>query len=188
MLPAKLRKLRCDIVHALKAGMVSARGLAKIMGQCIAMTKAIVPGKLLLCNIYHVIALRRDWEDKDLKLTSSAIEDLQWWLSALKGWNGAPLCSLPVDLQIETDASASGWGSWMQLPDKSVKQAAGIWNKEVSFRHSNFRELLAVLKAIQSFREDLTKFKHIQVLSDNIVTVAYINHLSGPCSDLSDLM
>ena len=91
VLPAKIRKLRRAIVKTLNALMISARGLAKVAGQCIAMTKAIVPGKLLLCNIYRVIASQKDWEDKELVLSPGVIKDLQWWLDALKGWNRAPL-------------------------------------------------------------------------------------------------
>ena len=119
-------------MKTLKCQFVSARALAKVAGQCIAMTKAIVPGKLLLCNIYRVIASRTDWQDKHLKLTIGAKKDLEWWLGALKGWNGAPLCSYPVDIQVETDASASGWGSWTagKKTDMSdytyAKQAAGL--------------------------------------------------------------
>ena len=53
--------------------------------------------------------------------------------------------------------------------------------------HSNFRELLAVLKMILSFRDYVTG-KHLQVLLDNIVTVAYINWLVGSSQLLSNLM
>ena len=47
-----------------------------------------------------------------------------------------------------------------------------------------------VLCALQSFRKDLHSDKriHIQVLSDNVTTVAYINHLGEPSQELSDLM
>ena len=151
VLPAKIRKLRRAIVKELQANCNSARNLTKVAGQCIAMTKAIMPGKLLLRNIYRVIATRQTWDDNNLCLTESARKDLNWWLEALKGWNGAPLITHPVDIQIETDASSTGWGSCIKT-ESSVIEAAGLWNKQVSFKHSNFRELLAVLQAIKSFR------------------------------------
>ena len=65
--------------------------------------------------------------------------------------------------------------------------AAGVWNKYVSFQHSNYRELLAVLMTILSFKNQL-KGRRVQILSDNVTTVAYINHLGGASQDLSDLM
>ena len=191
-----IKAIHCETLNSVY---VSARDLAKVAGQCISMTKAIVPGKLLLHNIYRIIASCTDWEDKHLLLSDGAVKDLKWWLNALKGWNGAPLRSVPVDLQVETDASSSGWRAWIHVeksesgkPEKfdisAGLQAAGLWNKQVSFKHSNFRELLAVLKALKSFQTVIEGKKHVQILSHNIVTVAYINHLGGPCMDLSDLM
>ena len=178
---------------------VSARDLAKVAGQCISMTKAIVPGKMLLCNIYCIITSYTDWEDKHLLLSEEAFKDLKWWLNALKGWNSVPLRTVPGDLQVKTDPSSSGWGASICVEEsESGKpensdisaglQAAGLWSKQVSFRHSNFRELLVVLKALKSFQTVIERKKNVQILSDNIVTVAYINHLGGPCVDLPDLI
>ena len=183
VLPNKIHKLRRSIVKILQAERVSARNLAKVAGQCIAMTKAIVPGKLLLCNIYHVITSRSSW-DVDVIVSSSAIKDLKWWLQALKGWNGAPLASNNADLQIETDAASSGWGG---LITSTTIQATGLWPPHTSNMHSNFRELLAVLKTLQSLGNYIAG-RRVQILSDNVTTVAYINHLGGPSKELSNLM
>ena len=40
---------------------------------------------------------------------------------------------------------------------------------------------------LQSMKQQI-QGKHIQVLSDNVTTVAYINHMGGPSKELSDLM
>ena len=181
VLPNKIRKLRCAIVKALHVQTMHVRALAGIAGQCVAMSKAIVPGKLLLRNIYRIIASHVDWNSQ-VSLNDNARSDLKWWLDALKGWNGAPLVSQPIDFQVEMDASSSGWGSKFRS-----EEATGLWSKQVSFKHSNYRELLAVLNTIITFREQMAN-KHIQVLSDNVVTCAYINHLGGLSSDLSNLM
>ena len=57
----------------------------------------------------------------------------------------------------------------------------------MSAQHSNFRELLAVYKVLQSFGTTL-KSKHVQILSDNVTTIAYINRLGGSVQHMSDLM
>ena len=54
-------------------------------------------------------------------------------------------------------------------------------------KSTNYRELLAVLLTLESFQHELSG-KRVQVLSDNISSVAYINHLGGPSSDLSELV
>ena len=181
VLPQKIRKLRRCIVQTLHSHSLTARKLANIAGQCVSMVRAILPGKLLLRNIYRVISSKSTW-DSEVQLTHAATKDLQWWLGALKGWNGAPLCAKAIDLQIETDASSTGWGAAM-----FNLEASGQWTQDVQHMHINFKELLAVLQAIKSFRHYI-KGKHVQILSDNITTVAYINHMGGNTPHLSDLM
>ena len=56
----------------------------------------------------------------------------------------------------------------------------------MSLEHSIYRELMAVLMALKSFGPSM-KEKSIQILSENVTTVAYINHLGGPNSDLTDI-
>ena len=181
VLPAKIRKLYRSIVQILHSASLTACSLAKVAGQCVSMTKAIVLGKLLLRNIYRVIASRDNW-DTCVKLDAPAIKDLQWWLSPLKGWNGAPLIQSPVQIQVMTDVASSGWGG-----TTGTIQAAGLWNKRVSCMHSNFRELLAVYQTIRSLHHCL-RDKHVQILSDNVTTVAYINHLKGNVPVMYNLM
>ena len=181
-LPAKIRKLRRSIANILNKQKVSARCLARVMGQCISMTKAIVPGKLLLHNVYRVLAQRHSWDDKVL-ITEQAATDLRWWLSAIHSWNEAPLCNKKtIDIQIQTDASLLRWGG-----TDLIRDTAGLWSKSVQFQHSNYRELLAVYMTLQSLCANLRN-KVVQVLSDNVTTVAYINRLGGASQQMSDLM
>ena len=105
-----------------------------------------------------------------------------WWRDALTSWNGAPLCKRAVELQVETDALKTSWGgTTLSL------EASGTWTKDVSFQLSNYHELLAVLKTLQSFKTVL-QGKVVQVLSDNITTICYINNLGGPSPLMTQLM
>lgn len=194
----KIRKLRRSIKRCISLVSITARSLARITGQCISMTKAILPGKLLLRNAYRVLKTRQDW-DSTVTLDPPAIADLQWWYSAVNNWNGAPLNQAILTAQVETDASAIGWGAVLKFHHQQQPtvrdntatsghlEASGLWSIDISYRHSNFRELLAVLMALLSFKHHL-KNRHIQLLSDNVTTVAYINQLGGPAPELSQLM
>ena len=187
VMPEKIRKLRRSINSCLDSNIVTARYLARIIGQCIAMAKAILPGKLLLRNCYKDLRQKTSW-DSTIHLSEASKKDLIWWRDAVRSWNGAPICNKSIDLQIATDASHLGWGAVIQGTDI---QASGAWNKHVSYRHSNYRELLAVLMAVQSFRKEIkgnTTKKHVQILSDNITTVAYINKMGGSSTDLTRVM
>ena len=116
----KTRKLRRDIQRALQKPVIQARALARIAGQCVAMAQVILPAKLLLRNVYRILATKRSWQDL-LLLTAPAIKDLQWWCSALNNWNQRPITNRPVELQMFTDASSTGWGAWFLQ-----KHAAGF--------------------------------------------------------------
>ena len=142
------------------------------------MTKAIIPGKLLLRNAYRLLSRQSSW-DSPLVLDSPTKDDLTWWYHALESWNGRPIKTKPVEAQLVTDASQTGWGGVL-----NGKQAADYWDKQIARMPSNYRELLAILLAIKAFEHDL-KGKTVQVLS--VAAVAYINHLGGPSPSLTAL-
>ena len=177
----KMHKLRQHLNHAIQSETIKARFLAKIGGECIVMMHVVLPAKLLLRNLYRTLSRRSSW-DSEVFMNDSCCEDLTWWLNFLKGWNGAPLQNPQRRVQIETDASKTGWGGVC-----GTLEASGTWSKDVSFQPSNYRELLAILKSIQSFQNVLRK-SSVQVLSDNITAVAHINNLGGVTPLMSRLM
>lgn len=168
----KVRKLRQDISRALQRPTITARLLARIAGRCISMLAAVFPAKLKLRNVYRLLNSRVSW-DESLQWSDGAREDLDWWMSSLCRWNGRQLVPPAVsDLQLCSDASGSGWGATLSAPASQV--ASGFWEREVSAESSNYRELLAVYLALLSFRTTIAG-KTIEVLSDNVTTVAHIN-------------
>lgn len=181
--PERIRKVRKDIRRLLLAGKATARCLARVAGQCVSMSKAVLPAKLLLRNLYRLLKQRTSWEEI-LWLDSPTKKDLTWWHLALQNWNGRKLSTRPIDVQLETDASQTGWGAFLI---NSGKQAAGFWDRMMSSAPSNARELMAVIMAIMSFKEDLVH-KSVQVLTDNISTAAYIMHFGGPSVGLTNIV
>ena len=176
----RIQKLHRDIKRTLSCDYVKARFLARICGQCISFAKAILPAKLLLRNLYSVLSRRSSWSDS-LILTEAAKSDLKWWLHAVSNWNGRKVEKKVIDGQMFTDASDIGWGAVY-----NGNEAQGLWTKTQTFKSINQRELLAVLLGILSFA-DLLRGKHIQVVTDNISTVAYLNHMGGPSQELSQI-
>ena len=177
----RVKKLKRDIARALSKDTICARVLARIAGQCVSMTRAVLPGKLLLRDTYRLLARRAHW-DSQLSLLSGARKELRWWTEALDSWNGAPIHKAPITCQIATDASQTGWGA---VCNTTGKQAAGFWTSRLSQKSSNYREMMAVLLALNSLKH--LQNQHVQVLTDNITTAAYINHLGGPSESLLPL-
>ena len=169
---SRITKLRKDITRCLNKGSVNARTLARIGGQCISMYKCIFPAKLQLRNLYRLLASKTSWTDI-LSLDKGTRDDLTWWQSSLTQWNGLIVQECPIDIQMTTDASSIAWGAW--IPDHS---AQGFWTKDMSYRSSNYRELSAVWLGLLSLRKFLQN-KTIQICSDNVTTLAFINHMGA---------
>ena len=176
----RIRKAKKDIRRVLSGTYVKARQLARVTGQLISMSKAILPAKLLLRNAYRLLKSRDSWES-ELVVDGPTRADLEWWLSALTTWNGIHVCNREIDCQMSTDASKTGWGA-----DLNGQLASGYWDRDMANMSSNYREIQAVFLAICSSRKELTG-KHVQVLSDNVSTVAYLNHMGGPSRDLTEI-
>ena len=68
----------------------------------------------------------------------------------------------------------------------SLQRQIRIWNVEypVFFKPSNHRELLVILLGLKSFRSDIHG-KTIQILSNNITTIAYLNQLDLTCQRIN---
>ena len=99
---------------------------------------------------------------------------------SLLEWN--TLCKKAIEVQLEMETSGKGWGGTTEMLDVSH-----TWAKDITYQASNFRELMVVLKSLQSFKQPL-QGKVVQVLSDNIAAVAYINNLSGPNPVMMSIM
>ena len=62
-------------------------------------------------------------------------------------------------------------------------EAQGYWDRQTAYKHSNYRELCAVLMGVLTFKNQLAG-KNVQVLSDNITTVAFVNNRGGSTLEL----
>jgi hypothetical protein len=176
----KIKKLKKDIKRCMAKGFIQARSLAKICGQAIAMSRAVFPGKLKLRHIYALLSTRSSWSDQ-LPLNTKVIEQLNWWLCHLDGWNGSPLLVKSPDAQVWTDASDSGWGCVL-----NDQEASGIWDSDIVNEHINFKELITILYALLCFKDNL-QGKTVKIMCDNTTSVAYIKNLGGPTSKLTEL-
>lgn len=178
----RLQTLRHDVRRLLNKGQCTARGLARITGQCVSMAWAITPGKLLLRASYRLLSTRTGWEST-LQVTTEVREELVWWLHAATSWNVYEVAPTVIDLQIATDASHLGYGGCVVGTELYT---SGEWNKRVSVQSSNYRELLAILMTLLAFK-DSVRGKVVELLSDNITAVAYVKYKGGPCADLTQV-
>ena len=112
-------------------------------------------------------------ESTPVFLTPAARETLQWWLHTPNLTSGVPFSDPVPEMMIVTDASSYGWGG--HLGDQT---ASGTWQLQWKSRHINWLELQAVWLTLQHFLPQL-RGTVVEVLSDNMMTVSYINKQGG---------
>jgi hypothetical protein len=176
----RISRIKKQIRSVLKSGSATARVIAKTAGLCVSVAWAVSPGKLFLRSLYALLATKKSWEQK-LVLNVDCENELRWWLNAAEEWNYYEVKPQTVDVQIVTDASHIAWGGKL-----GNLEAKGDWDCYNSCQSSNYRELLAIFMTVHTFKDRL-KDKHVQVLTDNVSAMAYVNHKGGPCPKLSKL-
>ena len=186
-LPAgKLKKIRAEARKMALAVSVSARDLARLLGKMNA-TASVIPVAPLFCrhlqrSLSQALNDNAQSYDTQVTLSPESREELVWWDTHMKDWNGKTLLRRQIDLTIDSDASLTGWGAACQ-----DQRTGGPWSLEERQMHINCLELLAATLAIQTFAKHKTDIS-VLLRIDNTTAVAYINNLGGTISkDLLEL-
>jgi hypothetical protein len=172
----KARVIRRDISKSLSANTISIRALSSLIGKLNAVTQAILPARLQHRYLLQdkIQALRSGLHyDQVISLSQASKDELQWWLDNLKSWNGRSLLTEQAVHTLTTDASQAGWGAFT---DSTCTN--GAWTDQELNLSINARELLAVEYGLRSLLPQVHN-QTVQVLSDNITTIAHINKMGG---------
>lgn len=122
--------------------------------------------------------------DNEVVLSDTSIEELTWWCNNVVVKNGKHIRPQKAQKRCRTDASFLGWGA-VDLDSKAY--ANGRWDVKESDNWINYLELLAVFFALESlFHTD--RNVHIEIQSDNVVAIKYINDMGGITSNTLDLL
>jgi hypothetical protein len=120
------------------------------------------------------------WKGK-LSLDQETREEMEWWHDQMHNWSGKSIIPQRCQMVVTTDASSYGWGGWWRPFGQAGKvrhEARGFWLPSEENMSSNARELSGVLLTVKAAASHL-RGKVVLVETDNIVTMAYINHLGG---------
>ena len=175
----KIKKLRQEAAMLIKDQLTppTAREVSRLLGKFNSVSKAIPPAPLFCRALQRDLTTALDQcYETPCSLSSTAIEELEWWNTQLAHWNGKSLVLRQPDLQIESDASLRGWGASCQ-----GTQTGGPWSQQEQQLHINCLELLAATLAIKTFLKGQGN-KSVLLLLDNQTAVAYVNNLGGTVS------
>jgi len=157
-----------------------------VIGQGVALTKAILPAKLLLHNAYHNIARRANWNSL-VPLSAAMILDLKDWRHGLSTWNSRLANLQPCNVLLNTDASLTGWGASLGATSSSPTHTSAGWWLPSKQCHINMLKITVVHNALKSFLP-LLQGKAVQIGCNNIVTVAHLNHMGGRSPPMNNVM
>ncbi len=172
---AKRKTVPKEVKHLItraQKGPVHPRLVARVTGLCLSLSRVVSPTKVLLQNIYADLAHLVSWSQQ-IMLQQATLKDLHWWLDCLRTWDSKTITDPPTEMILEVDASNTGWGAAL-----GHKIAAGTWGSNSELTHINVKEALAVFYVLLTFLPFIQE-KSILVWSDNMVTVAYINKMTG---------
>lgn len=186
----KIINIRKEIKKFLNRTHSSPRQVASILGKINSLADALFPARVHTANLHQfkvdTLAKHRSWDFKVMP-PKEARADVDWWLQHLTEMNGRSLLQRESQIVLGTDASDYGWGAWIQDKATGKKhQFGGLFPQHVLGEHINYKELLAVKYALLSCPRQLLG-KSIQLLTDNITTLFYINRMGGRNRRLSQL-
>ena len=166
------RLIRC----ILKSPASPARLWRSLFGHLASMIHLVPAARRHIRPLQYFVQERWDTsmlETTPVVLTPAARETLQCWLHTPHLTSGVPFSDPVPEVTIVTDASYYGWGGHL-----GGQTASGIWQPQWKSRHINWLELQAVWLTLQHFLLQL-RGTVVEVLSDNMTTVSYINKQGG---------
>ena len=112
---------------------------------------------------------------------SSFLEELAWWARVENLCKGVPFVPLPLEFRLYSDMSDMGWVAHM---DRSTVD--GRWTMEERF-HFNWKELIAVIRAMNHFRHRLQGHSAL-VLTDNTKVIGQLKNEGGMKAAASSIL
>ena len=143
----------------------------------LAATEKIVPfGRihyrmlLRFCS-FHISNKIRRWTP--VHVHSAVLNDLLWWIDPINVLKGLSMTRRQPDLQVQTDASTTGWG--INVKGQIV---SGHWSQSEQRSHINVLEMKTVLIAFQRLMH-LLQNRTVLFLIDNQTVVSYLQKQGG---------
>ena len=172
----RFESIQTKIDKVTRSESASLRALQSLMGSITA-TEKIVPfgrfhARALQALIVHHVS-RSVPQATQLTLSLQVLQDLLWWSDTDHVFRGLSMSTAIPDLQVQTDASTTGWGVSFQGAVLS-----GHWSPEDAKLHINVLEMKAVLLACQRLTYHF-RSKCVLFLIDNQTVVSYLKNQGG---------
>jgi len=204
---ARLRDLRPRAHRMLSAAQanqpIARRALASLAGSLCSVSAAIPAGNTFLRRVYDVIhsldmpfSLRPHRNDYSGHVMPSEglVADLRWWTQLLDTHNGRTLKRTRDITLVHSITDASGTGVGATVTNNRNDEAhylSGIWPQKFQHFSSNWRELRAILLALQRVRRsqpNLLRGAVVYSFTDNSTAAFNINRGSSKSKRLMHMI
>jgi hypothetical protein len=133
--PSKLAKIKEVLTEAIQKPSTSNRELASLAGKLVALSPVVLPALLFSRSIFDAMAGHESW-DGWFSSPQAVRQEAQRWLYNLDVWNGPLWWPRQVRLSLCIDASALGYGGYMQATDGIKRPVAGTFTVLLNFQCS----------------------------------------------------
>jgi hypothetical protein len=146
--PSKLAKIKEALEEAIRKPSTSSRELASLAGKLVALSPAVLPALLFSRSIFDAMAGQGCW-DTWFPSPATVQQEAQRWLDNLDLWNGRLWWRRHIRLQLSIDASAIGYGGYIQEPNEHTHPVAGSFTVREGLLSSAAREIIGYARAIR---------------------------------------
>ena len=163
------------------------RSVAGMLGKLQSLTQAVRYGKLHLQALTELVRshtegrapVEVDWGVMVRADEAQACE-LEWWQALLATWRGNSLLEEPVEIEMFSDASGSGYGGYLVDGSRSRDLVQGWWSPEEQRQSINTKELWAAERTVAAFLKwRFIQGSAIRLFTDNQVAAAYLRRMGG---------
>jgi hypothetical protein len=180
--PSKLDKIKEFLQEVIAQPSVSNRELASLAGKLVALSPTVLPALLFSQSIFQAMTGQESW-DMHFPNPKAVMQEARNWLDHIDGWNGRPWWPQPHRLTLSIDASALGYGGFIQREDGDRIQVAGTFSVKEGATSSAARECIGYVRAIQTASEVFASELHnsaILLIGDSQAALAALRKLASP--------
>lgn len=180
---SKLAKVKEALREMLRTPTTSARKLAALAGKIIALSPAVLPAALYSRRLIQAMKGETSW-DTIFPTTDSVRETATFCLDSLDAFNGRRWWPIPVELQLEVDASGVGFGGTITTNCANKTPFLGTFTDAQASESSTAREMRGYAAAIDAATKCLPS--SILLIGDNQGAISALNHFRSSIPEIHE--
>jgi hypothetical protein len=186
--PSKMEKIKDALREMIARPTTSARGLASLAGQLVALSPAILPALLFTRTIFQALAGNESW-DNIFPSPQSVRRAAIMWLNNIDAWNGRSWWPQRVSITLRIDASSVGYGGFIRAAHLPCLEVAGSFEPAESQLSSAAREIIGYVRAIKIVAEKMPRELRgsaILLLGDSQAAIGALRKFASPSAPIHE--